>query len=257
MKYSRILFRRSYLAFLIMGVFVLSCNDSRPSPSNNPQRIVSLKPNLTEMLFALDAGDRVVGVTRHCVWPEEASELTKVGDYAFPDLERILSLQPDLVVTNKESSTLRFVSVIEKAGIPIAVLETRTLAQIYQTIEQLGSILGITEKSHALISEIRENFKRVREQSQNHQTKSALFVIQRRPLIVVGASSFINEVVQLAGVRNVVNFSRTAYPQISMEEVLAWQPDAIFDMDPSSELSNWTSYQSIPAVKNKQIFFIS
>jgi iron complex transport system substrate-binding protein len=218
---------------------------------------VSLKPNLTEILFALGAGNRVVGVTRHCIWPEEATQLPKVGDYAFPDLEQIISLQPDLVVTNKESTTPRFVSVIEKAGIPITVLETRTLSQIYRTIEQLGVALERTEQSHALISEIRNTFKKIREQKKNQQTKSALFVIQRHPLIVVGKASFISEVLESSGARNVIPFSRTAYPQISMEEVLAWQPEAIFDLDPTSQLSRWTTFKSLPAVKNNQIFFLS
>lgn len=235
----------------------LSCQEAGQNPPRNPQRIVSLKPNLTEILFALGAGDRVVGVTTHCIWPEEATELPKVGDYAFPDLERILSLNPDLVVTNKESSTLRFISVIEKAGIPVLVLETRTLSEIYGTIERLASILKIPKKGITLVYEIRNKFKNIKQRGQNQPSQSVLAVIQRRPLIVAGTNSFISEVIEASGAKNVVPLLRNAYPQISMEEVLAWRPDVIIDLDPSSKLDGWTDYKSLPAVKNKQILFLS
>jgi iron complex transport system substrate-binding protein len=245
------------LLIAVAAIYLIACQEAHLNPPSDPQRIVSLKPNLTEILFALGAGERVVGVTRHCVWPKEASKLPKVGDYAFPDLERIISLQPDLVVTNKESSTPRFISVIEEAKIPVLVLETRTLSQIYRTIEQLGATLKIPEKGLALVSEIRDSLELIHEQSRKYRSKSVLLVIQRHPLMVAGTKSFINEVLKAAGARNVVPFSRTAYPQISMEEVLAWQPEVILDLDPTSQLSGWTDYKSLPAVKNGQIYFLS
>lgn len=250
--------RQLVIGLILCGILALAaCEASSVTIPPRPQRIVSLKPNLTEMLFVLGAGDRVVGVTSYCLWPEAATQKPKVGGYAFPDLERILALQPDLVLTNKESTTQRFVSLIEGAGIPVLILETRTLSQVYDTIERLGAVLGVPTQSHALRVSIRNTLKQIRNDTQERRASKTLIVIQRRPLIVVGKNNFIHEILENSGARNVVPFQRTPYPQISMEEVLAWQPEVILDLDPSSAMKTWTPYSSLPAVKNNRIYFLS
>ncbi len=235
----------------------LSCQQPQLNPPANPQRIISLKPNLTEMLFALGAGDRVVGVTTHCLWPEAAKQLPKVGSYAFPDLEKILALKPDLIVTNKESSSPRFVALLRKAHIPVMVIETRKLGEIYYAMETLGSLLHNADTSIQTVNALKSRFAALSEQSQQKPSKRALVVIQRRPLIVAGRNSFISELLNNIGITNAVPLKKIAYPQLSMEEVLAWQPDVIFDLDPSSELNQWQQYQSLPAVKTQQIYSLS
>ncbi len=245
-----------YYALICFVLFLVACQEAPLNPPANPQRIVSLKPNLTEMLFAIGAGDRVVGVTQHCQWPEAAQALPKIGGYAAPDFEKILSLKSDLVVTNKESSNPRFIALLEKAGIATLVLETRSLAQIHQTIEKLGVGLNVTDAAQELNQDIQNRLKKVQAQSHGRPAKRSLLVIQRHPLIVVGPKSFINEVLSAAGAQNVVE-SASAYPRVSMEEVLAWRPEVIIDVDPASKLSTWTDYTTLPAVQQNQIYFLS
>lgn len=247
-----------YLGLTALSFVLLSaCQQAPNALPAHPQRIVSLRPNLTELLFALGAGDHVVGVTDYCIWPEEAKELPKVGSYLFPDLEKILALQPDLVVTNKESNTKRFVATLEAAGVPVMVLETRRIADIYQTIGTFGELLAMPEAAAALQQQIKTAFAEVRKTTKDHEPKKTLIVIQRRPLIVAGRKSYFNEVLEAAGGRNAAAELRVPYPQISMEEVIAWQPDVILDIDPNSSQTTWTSFTNLPAVRHEQVYLLS
>ncbi len=253
---GRVLKKSSFLLLAIVCVVLGGCEQARLNPPTDPQRIISLKPNLTEILFALDAGPRVVGVTTHCLWPAAATQLPKVGGYAFPDLERILALKPDLIVTNKESGNPRFIALLQEARIPVLVLETRTIGDIYTTIETLGTLLKKSSQAHTLVSDIKKRFAVIHSQ-QHKPAPRTLVVIQRHPLMVVGAHSFISEILTQTGIHNVVPKGHSAYPTISIEEVIAWQPEVIIDIDPSSTPETWQDYQSVPAVRNKQVFSLS
>ena len=243
-------------AFVLICVASVSCSQAPLQAPRDPQRIISLKPNLTEILFALDAGARVVGVTTHCLWPEAATRLPKVGGYAFPDLERILALKPDLIVTNKESGNPRFIALLQEARIPVLVLETRTIGDIYTTIETLGTLLKKSNQAHTLVGDIKKRFAVIHSQ-QHKPAPRTLVVIQRHPLMVVGTHSFISEILTQTGIHNVVPEGRSAYPTISIEEVIAWQPEVIIDIDPNSTPETWQDYQSVPAVRNRQVFSLS
>lgn len=248
-----------YLLLLTtLGLVSLSaCQQPTSEIPVHPQRIVSLRPNLTEILFALGAGNRVVGDTDYCIWPEAAKQLPKIGSYLFPDLERIMALQPDLVVTNKESSTARFVATLKQAGIPVLVMETRHVKDIYQTIATLGKLLDLEQSATALQERIQETFTRVQNTIKNQKAKTALIVIQRRPIIIAGRNSYFNEILEAAGARNAAADLKVPYPQISMEEVIAWQPDVILDIDPNSSVTSWAAFANIPAVHDKQVYLLS
>lgn len=234
-----------------------SCQEAHLNLPRNPQRVVSLKPNLTEILFALGVGDRVAGVTEHCIWPEEAKEKPKIGGYAAPDIEKILALKPDLVVTLKEDSSPRLVEILEKAGIPMLVLESGNLSQVYQTISQLAGAMNAMEQAQQVISDIKSSLKELADKTKSFAPKRTLVVIQRRPIIVAGQNTFPDELLRAAGAVNVVPKTRIHYPHLSMEQVLAWQPEVILDVDPSSNQSDWDAYQSLPASQQKQIYFLS
>ena len=248
----------SLLALTTLGLSSI-CACQRPTATipSHPQRIVSLRPNLTELLFALGAGNRVVGVTDYCVWPDEAKNLPKIGSYLFPDLEKIMALQPDLVVTNKESSTARFVEKLQETGIPVMILETRHVEDIYRTIATFGELLDLQQSATALQQSIKSAFLKVRNATKDQKPKTALIVIQRRPLIIAGRNSYFNEILEAAGAWNAAADLKVPYPQISMEEVIAWQPDVILDIDPNSSEASWTGYSNIPAVRNEQIYLLS
>lgn len=251
--------KKSFHIVVVLTCLTLlaSCAEPHLNPPHEPQRIVSLKPNLTELLFSLGVGDRVVGVTKHCVWPEEATQLPKIGDYAFPDLEKILALKPDLVVTLTESSSPRLVAILEKAGIPVLVLQTYGFEQIFDAVLKLGATLNVANRAQELVTQLQAGFDKLRTQTKHVERKSALLVIQRHPLIIAGQTSFMNEVIEAAGARNVSPSASIAYPRLSMEEVLAWQPEVIIDIDPTSGPDEWTRYQSLPAVQQDQLLFLS
>lgn len=246
------------VSLLVVCIVFFACSERiAPAVPENPQRIISLRPNLTELLFAMGAGSKVVGVTTYCLWPEQAKQLPKVGSYLFPDLETIMALQPDLIITNEESNSPRLVRSMEQTGIPVLVLETRNVESIYSTLDQLGELLNLQDAAHKLDAAIKAGFDKIHSQTASFEPKSVLMVIQRRPLIVAGRTSFFHELLEKAGGSNAVALVHTAYPQISMEEVLAWQPDVIIDIDPTSSIDSWSSFPSIPAVQQKQIYLLS
>ncbi len=249
----------SFLFFVTCGLGV-ACHNSLQEglpPPTEPQRVISLKPNLTEMLFALGLGDRVVGVTEHCAWPEEAKKRPKIGDYALPNLEKILTLRPDLIVTIKDASSPRPIEVLTAAKIPVVVFETTNLTTIFQTIERMGKIFRVEGNAQALMATMKQKLDALALKATGRSLLKTLVVVQRRPLIVAGPSTFISELVRTVGGRNVVPTGGLAYPHLSMEQVLAWQPEVIFDLDPASNTETWERYQSIPALQSRQLYFLS
>jgi len=189
---TRIRFKNIWVIIVCIAFFACS-ERTEPSIPENPQRIISLRPNLTELLFAVGAGDKVVGVTTYCLWPEQAKQLPKVGSYLFPDLETMLALEPDLIVTNEESNSPRLVRSMEQAGIPVLVLETRNVDSIYHTLDELGELLNLQNAAHTLDAAIKAGFEKIHSQTASFEPKSVLMVIQRRPLIVAGRTSFFHE----------------------------------------------------------------
>jgi iron complex transport system substrate-binding protein len=222
---------------LVVICLLLACQSAIPPIPENPRRIVSLKPNLTEMLFALGAGDRVVGVTTYCQWPPEAQTKTVIGNYADPDLETIFSLAPDLVMTVQEHHKPNDLRLIEKAKIPMTIYQTSSIQEIYQTFYRLGRILGTEKKAALIVKKIKDQFSGIA-LSREGKSEKVLFVVQRQPLIVVGTKTFLGEILKVAGFQNVVPQESISYPHISKEELLAWNPEIIIDIDPSPMQKN-------------------
>lgn len=242
---------------LILTFLFIGCQEVHLNPPRDPQRVVSLKPNLTEILFALGVEDRVVGVTEHCSWPKEAKEKTKVGEYAAPDIEKIIALQPDLIVTLKEATSPRLASLLKSAGIPVAIFETNNLSEIYQTISKLAGIMHANERSQKLNMEIKQSLDELKTKTYSLNPKKTLIVVQRHPIIAAGHKTFLNELLDAAGASNVIPKTGMSYPHLSMEQVLAWQPEVILDLDPTSDKKGWQEYASLPAVQKDQIYFLS
>ena len=233
----------------------------------NPERIVSMAPNITEILYALDQGDRVVGVTRFCDWPEQAKQKTKIGGFIDPDMEVILSLEPDLVI-GMVAGDAKIVDKLEKANIPYAFLKMDHFDATYDGIAHVGALLGGDgegkKKASALISKMRQEVHKSAAASQARLTQqkvdapSALFVLGHKPLIVAGKGTFGDELITLSGAKNAAADLEGSYPQVDLEKLLQLDPDVIVDatMTPATANTNddfWKSFGSLKAVKNKRV----
>lgn len=217
-------------------------------------RIVSLKPNVTEILFSLGLGPKIVGVTTYCHHPPEAEALPKVGGYSNPNLEKILGLRPDLVILIPESSSPRMEEAIRRAGIETLVVRTDTLPSVFQAITSIAEKTGTAAAGRKLTDSIHEEMRALEARIPRGARKKVLVVIQRKPLIAAGGRNFFDDLVRQAGADNIAGDSSLPYPRFSMDSVIAGKPDVILDLDPSPTEDSWSVYATLPAVQAGRIF---
>lgn len=236
------------------------------------RRIVSTAPSITETLFALGLGGRVAGVTTFCNYPEEARRLPKIGTYIQPNLEVIVSLRPDLVVV--ENNPIRLREKLEALGLRVLELRFTSVADIHRSIERLGQVARVPERAEALNRSIRSQLEEIRRRTAPLPKRSMLFLVGRSPnalegLIAVGRASYLNELIAVAGGANIFRDAPTAYPKVSLEEVLARDPEVIVDMgemarttgvteaDKQRVVRLWERYPSLTAVRTRRVFAVA
>jgi iron complex transport system substrate-binding protein len=211
-----------------------------------PVRIVSTAPSITEMLYALGLGDRVVGVTRFCRYPPEAMTKPKIGDYVNPNLEAIAALKPDLVII--QTNPVRLAERLHTLRLNVLEIDQQDIAAIYESIRVVGRATGTDARAEQLIASIRAGLDSVRVRAARFSPVRLMFVVGRTPgrldgLIVAGATSYLNEIIEIAGGKNVFGDAQGAYPQVSLEEVLARNPRVIVDMGDMADATELTAEQ--------------
>lgn len=197
------------------------------------QRIVSTAPSFTETLFALGAGQRVAAVSTYCHYPPEADKLPRIGTYLTPNIEAIARLRPDLVLVHAEQAQQN--AQMQRLGLKILALRNTTLADTMQSIHLTGEAIGATAQAKTLEQQIKARFAAIEKASQGKPRRTLLFIVGRTPgrlegMIAVGKGSYLNELIRIAGGRNVLDDSPVAYPHLSMEGILRLNPDVIVDM---------------------------
>lgn len=193
----------------------------------DPQRIISLAPNLTEILFAFGLGDRVAGVTSYCDYPEAAKSKEKLGDTLRPNLERIIALKPDLVLITTSSQLEQITRRLDQLSIPVYVTNPRDVREIIASIRALGEVTGATAKANEIAGEMERRISLVQERVQSLPELRVFYVLQTGPLITAGRNTFINDLINLAGGVSISGQETTDYPQFSRETVVARKPEVI------------------------------
>jgi len=231
-----------------------------PAP---PRRIVALAPNLTEILYYLGLGDRVVGVTRYSYYPPDALKKPKVGSYIQVNVERILELKPDLVIGTADGNRRGVVKLLEQAGIPVFVVNPRTIKETVATIAAIAEVCGIGERGRHLASLLMDRVEKIVNRTSGLKKPLVFLQINLRPIMTVNSHTIHSDVIRLAGGRNMTGDLSVTYPRISIEEVLKRKPDVIIisSMERGGrferEKMNWYKWPSIPAVKNRQVYLLN
>ncbi len=251
---------------LLMTVAGCARSSSGASPASNasaladlapPKRIVSLAPNLTEYLFALEAGERLVGVTRYCDAPPAAQALPKVGGFVDFNFEAVVSLRPELVVTVKNSANQAFIERLERAGLRVYWTDLVGSADVFRVTRELAGLLGDTGRGEALAGRLREEMQRVGARLAGRLSRRVLVVYGHRPLIVAGPGTLVDELIRMAGSHNVAGEGSLPYPTWSMEQVIRAAPEIIIDsyMEGSDgeHLTRWGGWASVPAVREGRV----
>ena len=221
------------------------------------ERVVSLAPNLTENIFAVGAGDRLVGVTKFCNYPEDAQKIQQVGDTLNPNIETIIALKPQIVFVSTASQLETFMKTLEAQGITVFVTNPKDLNGVLANLRQLGEIFGTPERTTILLNELQERIIAVDEQTRDKPKTKTFVQISKEPLFTIGKESFLTEIIERAGGVSVTNTVATAYPKISKETALALNPDAIILSESPDNTEPNEVFKNSPAVKNKKVFKIN
>ena len=244
------------LGFLLaLSVLALACT-APPEPARSAsgvRRVVSLTPALTEILFALDLGDRVVGVTEYCDTPPEARTRPKVGGYVNPSVEAVLALRPDLVVVSPGPGNRDAVQAMSRAGLKIAVIPAETLDETFHAIEAVGDAAGEPTRGRALVERLRARIDAVGRRVAGRPRVRVLFSVQVDPIIAAGRGTLPSQLVEAAGGINVVEAER--YPKLGVESVVQLAPEVVLQSrmdvahgDGSAERTAWMRWSAIPAI---------
>jgi iron complex transport system substrate-binding protein len=224
-----------------------------------PKRIVSLAPNVTEILFGLGLDEEIVGVSIHCDFPEKAKRKVRVGSYISVDFEQIISLQPDLIVATGAGNTREMVNRLEAIGYPTYVIFPRNFDGILRSVLHLGRVAGRERKASAMVQKMKERRERVAELTRGLARPRVFLQIGEAPLVTVGSGSFANDMIHLAGGENIAGGEKETYPRLGMEEILSRSPEVILisSMNPRGDyqrtLEDWSRWKTIPAVRNGRI----
>lgn len=260
---------RCTILFLIC---VYLCSSVAISFAAPPQRIVSTAPSITEMLYALGLGDKVVGVTKYCRYPPEARLKPKIGDYTSPNLEAIAALKPDLVII--QTNPIHLAERLAVLRLTSLEVNQENIADLYHSITVVGNATGAQAAAARLNQSIQAKLAAVRQRVASQPRTRVMFVIGRTPnrldgLIVVGSASYLNEIIQLAGGENVFRDAKAAYPSVGLEEVLARNPQVVVDMGDMSDtvgvteehkrevVNLWQRLNTLDAVKRHRVYAVA
>lgn len=232
------------------------------SIDNVPERIVTLAPSITEIVYFLGMGERVVGVTKYSSYPPDAASKPKVGSYIDVNVEKIVSLSPDLVIGTADGNRPAVVEVLEKAGIPVFVVHPRNLRQVIKTIVDIGEVCGVADKARALADELSARVDLVAAKTAGLERPLVFLQVNPKPIMTVNGTTYSSDLIRLAGGRNMADDEPITYPRISLEEVIRRKPEVIVvsSMERGGEFEEirqqWLELDIIPAARSGRVHLV-
>ena len=229
---------------------------------DDPKRVISLAPSITEIVYDLGQEQKLKGVTQFSDYPAAAKDLPRVGSYVRLDLEKIVALQPDLCLAVKDGNPRHIVEKIMDMGIPVYVIDPRNLAQTMDSITRIGTLLQAEDRAHELVNELENRILRVRSQVEKATEQPRVFFqIDLNPIVSAGNNTLIQELIELAGGIN-TTAGKDPYPRFSWEDILLLQPDIVIISAMAGGLSDrqlmeiWQKWEQLSAVKNDRVFVV-
>ena len=270
--------RKAKLVFTIIffSLLLLSCgNNNKQSTGKNtvtddlgnifafektPQRIISLAPNLTEMFFSLGLERHLIGNTMYCNYPPQAQKIEKVGDMLTFNFEKIVLLKPDLIFITVEGNTKSTYDKFHELGLKVFVSNPRNYRGIRKTYNDLGKIFGVTNKTETALAKWDSTQQSIAA-AQKPQSKTAMFLVELRPVMLAGVNTFINEYLQFCGLKNIAADSKLNYPIFNREEILKRDPDYIIYPTGGGDTiemlkETYPEWKQLKAIKSNNVIFI-
>ena len=263
---------RKVIIQAIIGSFICFFAFLPSAFANPPQRIISGMPSITEMLFALGLEDQIAGVTTNCNYPPQALKKEKIGGF-FLNLEKVVSLKPDLVVMLEDAQP-KDIERFKEYGLPVYTINPRSVDGVMDSLLALGEVTGKKEAAKKIVKEMKRRIAAVEKLAaasrpnlfeilkiwrEKPLKRKALVIVGFNPLIVAGGDTYIDDIIRVAGLENIAGQTKAAYPQYSFERLLEEDPyyiiipAGVVALDQIIKDSRW---QSLGAVKNNRILFI-
>jgi len=223
-------------------------------------RVISLAPSLSELLFAAGAGSRIVGVVEYSDFPEAARAIPVVGRHDLLDMERILQLNPDLIVAWQSGNPRASVARLRELGFAVYIAEPKRLDSIPSHLERLATLTGTEPVGNRAAREFRKHLTLLADTYEKRSPVSVFYQVWDLPLISAGGNELINDIIELCGGRNIFADITLVAPKVSTEAVLARNPDAIIasgmDIERPEWLDDWKNWPTVTAVHNGNLFFV-
>lgn len=230
-----------------------------PAP---PKRVVALAPSVVEIVFALERQDRLKGATTFSDYPESAEKIPKIGTYIHPDIERIVSLAPDLCIAVMDGNPKQAVMRIEAMGIPVYAVNPRCLESVMTSIVDIGGLMNASAGAKDIVADMRVRMDRVSQRLDKMKDRPRVFFqINASPIVSAGHDTFIHELIVRAGGDNLAG-DQPSYPRFTVEQVLLMAPDVIIMTTMSGKgesdavVEGWRQWSRLPAVKNDRIYLV-
>lgn len=231
----------------------------------SPKRIISLAPNITEILFALDLGNNIVGVTRYCDYPPEAMEKEKIGGMVDPNLEKIKALNPDLIIGFR-GNPLRILKRLKDLGLPLFVLETgRDLESVFLLIRKIGIVTQKEERAELLIQSMEKKYDKIQEALRNVENEPKVFLsLHGMGLWTCGKGSFLDDLLRKAKGLNIAGKIQRKWLHLNREQLIHQNPEIIIFISKSQKefdrakkwLKNKKPFKQLKAVTTNSIYFL-
>lgn len=270
---EKIIFPLSIITNIIIFFLLISCFETSYASSLKlvdevgrevnfnfpPKRIISLAPNITEILYGLGLDEEIVGVTIHCNFPQKVKEKPKVGSYINIDFERVVSLKPELIIATAAGNTKDMVERLEKLGFPTYVIFPKKIQDIMKSVLNIGHIVNREREAHVIVQTMQNRLKKIHELTRCLSRPKVFLQIGEAPLVTVGKGSFGDDLINLSGGENIAGNEKQMYPRLGIEEILKRAPEVIIvsTMNPKGDYQKvfleWSRWKTIPAVKNKRI----
>ncbi len=225
-----------------------------------PKRIVSLAPSVTETLFALGAGEQLIGICTFCDFPRAVERIDRIGSYIAPNVEAIVAKAPDVVIGVPPNSP-EAVAALRRAGLKVVIVQVDTIEQIEAAMRTIAHEAGRDAQGETLLAELRQRMAAVRTRLEGAPQRRVLMVVGQNPLIAVGSGIFLNELITQAHGINIAADTNQQWPRFSLEVAVAKQPDVIIDGSMGSEEKDetqlfgvWQNFPELPAVRNGRLY---
>jgi iron complex transport system substrate-binding protein len=227
---------------------------------DHPHRIICLMPSVTDTVFALGAGDDVVGISDYTKYPAEALKKPSVGDLIKPSIETILSLHPDLVIGLQPAGPLESTDELERLGIPIFLVSPHGITGILHSVESIGQALNRIPQAEALAASLQHRVDSVKERTKGLPAPRVFVPVWYDPIITIGKHAFTTEIIEAAGGKSVTDDLTPDWPHISMEILLARAPEALVLVRGGKTtlkvLQERPGWSSVPAVQNRRVYYV-